>query len=37
MTPNANMQTPQPRYVDTTGAGFNAATTAIIRKPANNK
>lgn len=37
MTPNANKQTSQPRYVDTTGYGFNAATTAIIRKPANSK
>lgn len=37
MTTNVTMQTPPPRYVDTTGAGFNAATTAIIRKPANNK
>lgn len=37
MTPTASMQSPQPRYIDTTGYGFNAATTAIIRKPANSK
>jgi hypothetical protein len=36
-TSNATMQKPQPRYIDTTGYGFNAATTAIIRKPANTK
>ena len=36
-TTNATMQKPQPRFIDTTGYGFNAATTAIIRKPANTK
>lgn len=36
-TTNASIQKPQPRYIDTTGHGFNAATTAIIRKPANAK
>ena len=38
MTTNtATIQKPQPRYIDTTGYCFNAATTAIIRKPATAK
>lgn len=37
MTTTATMQKPQPRYIDTTGSCFNAATTAIIRKAANSK
>jgi hypothetical protein len=36
-TPNNTSQKPQPRFIDTTGQGFNAATTSIIRKPANAK
>jgi hypothetical protein len=38
-TTQAATQKPQPRYIDTSGSCFNAATTAIIRVsvPANTR
>jgi len=36
-TSNAIVKKPEPRFIDTSGYGFNAATTAVIRAPANAK